>query len=161
MALGWTLFQAGLLERCAEQARHALAVDAGLFEAHALLTEALEQLGAFEQAVRHLPGALQVFSVPLDEANAALGGVDPSSPERYWRSKMEWLSDIGRKYRLLPNLYANAHAALGELDAAVDVLEPLVSARAGYVIFMRHDPALRPLHGFRRFEALLKLADVK
>lgn len=161
MALGWMLYQSGRLEACVTQARHALALDPAFAEAHALLTVALEQLGQYEQAVRHLPGALQVFGVPLDEATTAVAAMDCSSAERYWRTKLEWVGSIGRRYRLLPSFYANAYAALGELDASVDVLEPLVPARAGYVIFMRGDPALRPLHGFPRFEALLKLANLR
>jgi serine/threonine-protein kinase len=158
MALGWTLYQAGRLEACVEHARHALSLDPAFTEAHALLSVAFEQLGEYGAAARHLPGALHVCGVPLDEASAAVAAMDCSSRERYWRTKLAWMESVGRKYPLIPGFLANAHVALGEFDAALDILEPLVPARAGYVVFMRGDPALRPLHGFPRFEALLNAA---
>jgi eukaryotic-like serine/threonine-protein kinase len=160
MTLAWVLFQARHFDEALAQARHTLALDPSFGEGHAVASAVLEQQGRYAEAARHAAGCLQIAGMPEDDAAAAAARLDPSSAETYWRTKLALLADAGRQYRVMPMLVAVAHAGLGERDAAVDLLEQIVEARAGYAVFMPRDPLLESLHGFPRFEALCARADI-
>jgi eukaryotic-like serine/threonine-protein kinase len=161
MILAWVLFQAGRFDEALAQAHHTLALDPAISDGHGVAAIVLEQQGRYQEAVRHVAGSLQVFGMPADDAVAAAARLDPSTGEAYWRSKLALLAEAGRQYRIIPMLAAVAHARLGDRDSAVDLLERVVEARAGSVVFVPGDPALEALHGFPRFEALCQRIDLR
>ena len=59
------------------------------------------------------------------------------------------------KTRTVPeSLFAQVHAALGEVDAAVDALERAAEAREPELVFIGVRPSYAPLRGHARFDAL-------
>jgi hypothetical protein len=67
-----------------------------------------------------------------------------------------------RAERMFVTAYALAiiHAALGDHDRALELLEQAVDERSYWVIYLNVDPALDPLRGLPRFEELRQRLDL-
>jgi serine/threonine protein kinase/Tfp pilus assembly protein PilF len=151
MNLGWALYQARQYPEAIRQAHHILELDPGFHEAHAIATSACERLGDFPRAARHVAGALQVLGAPIDQA-ATLA---TESAEAYWRSRMAMMRAIAGLSDRGPQVFIAAHIGLGEIDAAVSLMEKLVETRSGHCAFFRSDPIYEPLKGNPRYEAIV------
>jgi hypothetical protein len=96
------------------------------------------------------------WGVPFDGA-ALLDAFRTGGPTEYWRERLEMiaLAAAAGAPPTIHYLYAVVHYKLGQVDQALDCVERMVRDHTGGAVFLAVDPALAPLHGHPRYEALL------
>jgi serine/threonine-protein kinase len=154
--LGQFCMWAGKYDRAIAASRRALELDPAFPFAHAnlVLTHALrgshdEALAAIDrasEAARHNPPVLAWIGC----AQALLGRADEA------RSVIVELRQMASRRYVLPYLFAEIHAALGEKDEAFAWLEKGIAARDPWMIFLKVDPVLESLRTDPRFAGLVR-----
>jgi DNA-binding winged helix-turn-helix (wHTH) protein/Tfp pilus assembly protein PilF len=135
------------------QYRHVLQLDPGFSMAHFRLGLALAQQGSYPAAIEELMVA-QGLSNDRDVV-AALGFVHALMGDRARAGHaIAELDERSRDTFVSPYLIASIHAALGDHDRALALLEQAVVDRSYWVIYLDVDPALDALRGDPRFDAL-------
>jgi serine/threonine protein kinase/Flp pilus assembly protein TadD len=155
MSVGWVLFFAGRCEEAIVELlnlRELLRGDAR-DEAGSVLIVTYEILGRYEEAARAATTSA-CFGVPLDGA-ALLRAWQEGGATRYWTERLAALDRAPVPRSLIHYNYGVVLAQLGRLDEAMQHLETLADLHHGGPVFFGVDPALRPLAGQARFEALL------
>jgi TolB-like protein/Tfp pilus assembly protein PilF/tRNA A-37 threonylcarbamoyl transferase component Bud32 len=111
-------------------------------EAIAAAEKCLEKLGTVSHTYGRL-GAAHAAAGNLDEAQQALDEMERLSSRRY----------------VSPYHLALVNAALGRVEASLDLLEKAYESGDAKVLWMGVDPELDPLHGHPRFNDLLRKLD--
>jgi tetratricopeptide (TPR) repeat protein len=112
--------------------------------------------GRGEQAVDHLRHAAQL-SRGNAVMRAGLGYVYAATGEsRAARAVLREFSDAAEHQQRFAYEAAIIHAALGETEDALDLLDVALETRSGWMTYLAVDPRLDPLRGQARFEVLLK-----
>ena len=150
--LGWYCYTARRYGEAAEQWRLSLAVqgDGGPRDR---LADALRQMGRTEEAWREAAETMRHAGVPADQIEALTrSGVGPAM-RGFLAGSARFLAGRGT----LPVRLAALHAAAGEDDRALDVLERAADERSwGLLGALATDPDLARLQGLPRYERLLR-----
>jgi serine/threonine protein kinase len=155
MCVGWVVFFSGRCEEAVAELHHIREMLRGdsRDEAGSILIVAYEVLGRYEEAARTaLTSAC--FGVPLD-GEALLRAWQQGGAPAYWAERLAALDRAPLPRSLIHYNYGAVLAQAGQLEEAVEHLEKLVDLHHGGPVFFAVDPALRPLAGHSRFEALL------
>lgn len=121
--------------------------------AHFRLGLTLAQLGRFDAALESLRTS-KGLSNDRDVV-AALGLVYAMKGDRvHAEAAMAELHERSKDTFVSPYQMAAIHAALGDHEPAFEWLDRAVTQRSYWVIYLNVDPALDPLRGDRRFDAL-------
>jgi serine/threonine-protein kinase len=152
--VGWAFHQARKFREALNQANHVLELDAGFHEAHALAAMVCEQLGDYPRAARYATGALQYLGAMPELAATLAVPLETSSADAYWRSRLAMLEALPGAKSRMPNVLIQAYLGVGQIDAALDVMERLVATRDGHCVFFR-TPIFDPLRGDARYEAII------
>lgn len=142
-------------DRALEQIRKTVELDPSFIAAQALLAVLLSRAGYFDDAVAE---AQKCFSLPGSElrAKSTLGVVlaIAGRTEEAMRiaGELEDQPLLGKLTSGLPHIYG----ALGDRDRVLKWLEEAYHARVSNLVFIRHAPELKSLHGDPRFEELLR-----
>jgi serine/threonine protein kinase/tetratricopeptide (TPR) repeat protein len=155
MAVGWVLFFAGRCEEAIAELQHVRELFRGdaSTEAASVVIVAYEVLGKYEEAARNARGAA-CFGVPLD-GDALLAAWQANGAHGYWMERLASLERTQLPESFLHYNYGVVFAQLGRFEDAMHHLEMLVERRHGGPAFFGVDPALGPLAGQPRYEALL------
>jgi hypothetical protein len=113
-----------------------------------------EQLGDYPRAARYATGALQYLGAMPELAATLAVPLETSSADAYWRSRLAMLEALPGAKSRMPNVLIQAYLGVGQIDAALDVMERLVSTRDGHCVFFR-TPIFDPLRGDARYEAII------
>jgi tetratricopeptide (TPR) repeat protein len=152
--LGWAFHQARKYAEAIDQAHHVLELDAGFHEAHALAAMVCEQLGDYPRAARYATGALQYLGAIPELAATLAVPLETESAEAYWRSRLAMIEKLPGAQSRMPNVVIQAYLGVGRIDAALDLMDRLVSMRDGHCVFFR-TPVFDPLRGHPRYEAIV------
>ena len=155
MSVGWVLFFSGRCEEAVADltnTREMLRADAR-DEAGSILIVAYEVLERYEDAARVASSTL-CFGVPVD-GQALMRAWQEGGAPAYWAERLAALERCPVPISLNHYGYGVVLARLGRPDEALEHLETLVEIQHGAPVFFAVDPALRPLAGNPRFEALL------
>ncbi|MCG6954777.1 MAG: protein kinase [Gemmatimonadetes bacterium] len=154
--LATTLIRAGRYEEAVTAAEGAVAVRPGYDRALATLGWAYlksgrteEGLAQLERAVATSPEGVQ-WHAQLGHAYAITG-----QPEKA-REMLRQLEGKATESFVAPYHLAFVHTGLGELDKAMDLIEQAFTEGGGAVYGIKGSFLFTPLHGFPRFEALLR-----
>ncbi|HWP99764.1 MAG TPA: tetratricopeptide repeat protein, partial [Vicinamibacterales bacterium] len=156
--LGLMLYYARRYDDAAEAVEQALALDARYARAHYVLGRIREAQGRIdeaiastERAVSLTPGLPTGWMLQLARHHALAGR--PTEARARLRELERQQAD-GR-LSIAPQHFAYARLALGEVDAALALLERAVAVRDPAVLWLAVDPRVDPLRGLPRFERLL------
>ena len=158
--LGRAYHYASRYEEAVEQLRRTLELDPRFFTAHVMLAQTLSKLCRFEEALTVLRTAEELAGpVPVILADTAcvlarLG--DQEEPRRI----LQKLTELARRQFVPPNCLWNAHFAVGEEEAALDILEAAYEQRSTLLPFIGADINLGSLHQHSRYVRLLERLDV-
>ncbi len=143
-------------DRAAERLRNIINADPNFPVAHLTLAVVHARKAMYDDALSALDRAERLKFDPEDVAvwracvYAALG----RRPEA--ERLLAWLQDWGRTHYVSPYALAVVHAALGEKDQALELLEKAYQIRAEELVLLKVDPALDNLRPDPRFEKLLR-----
>jgi DNA-binding winged helix-turn-helix (wHTH) protein/Tfp pilus assembly protein PilF len=140
-------------EDAARQLRRVIDLDPTFSMAHYRLGGTYAELGRFDEAMSELTLSKQLSNdrdvvAAIGRLHAMMGdrvGAEAAMAELEARSKDTFVS---------PYTLALIYAALGDRDAAFDLLARAVDERSYWVIYLNVDPALDPLRSDPRFAAL-------
>lgn len=131
-----------------ELCRRALEINPHHEPAHFTLGLAHQQRGRPEEARAAFEKALAI-SRGEPHVVAALGALERS------RERLDELAELSLTRDVSAVHFATVHAALGELDLALEWLERAAEARSGWLVYLRTEPLFDALRGEARFDALL------
>ncbi|MEK7829755.1 MAG: tetratricopeptide repeat protein [Acidobacteriota bacterium] len=153
--LAWVLYYAREYELAIEQCRNILSIDPGSFAAHRYAGLALVQLGKHREAIdsltkaRELSGNQPVVTAALIHAYA-VGGQQTEA-----RRLLSEIIANPAQHKVPAYDLAIVYAGLGDRENAFAWLEKALQERSEYLIFLRVEPRLDPLHSDQRFASLL------
>jgi serine/threonine-protein kinase len=155
-ALGWGHYFARRYPEAIEQARRALELDPSMAVTHLWLGQALDQVGATEDAVRAYEDAvLHSRGEPLGLAFLA-HGLARAGRVAEARSRLAELEAM-RSHRYVSAYdLAVIHAGLDEPEAALDLLQRGYEERTHWMALLGVDPRLDALRAHPRFVRLLQ-----
>jgi serine/threonine protein kinase/tetratricopeptide (TPR) repeat protein len=151
MIVAWILYFACRYDEAIEQARRTLELDPDFATAHRILGWAYEETGRYEDAIAahkrasELSGQQPNFSGQLGRAYALAGMLAEA------RGVLQQLRELSRETYVSSLDIAIIHAALGEMDEALDWLERAYEERADHLPYLRVNPRLDPLRSEPRF----------
>ncbi|HXH06123.1 MAG TPA: tetratricopeptide repeat protein, partial [Vicinamibacterales bacterium] len=158
--LGLILYYARRYDEAAEVIGRGLDLDPRYARAHYVLGRIREGQGRIAEAIAATERALSLAAgrpsgwVPQLARLYALAGREADA--RALLREIERRMEEGRD-RTAPQHFAYARLALGEVDAALDLLERAVAERDPAVLWLGVDPRVDALRGLPRFERLLAL----
>lgn len=151
-----SLLRAGRLEEAVAACLHNLDREPGYARGHATLGWAYLKLGHSTEGVAHLERAAQLtpgdtgFLAQLGQGYGLVGATDKA------RDVLHRLEELAQVRYVSPYHLAFVHTGLGELDAAMDLLERAYEVRAGALYNLKGSLLLAPLRSHPRFRALLE-----
>lgn len=151
--IGWLYLHLRQPAEAMRACQHTLAIHADSLEAQACLERAYVQRGMDDAALRvaraTLPPDTGLVLRPGDEA-------DPAAVlQKVWRWRLARLETLSKTRWVSPYTLATHLAMVGEKARAIDQLEAARDERVGMLVFLGRDPAVDPLRGEPRFQALL------
>jgi DNA-binding winged helix-turn-helix (wHTH) protein/Tfp pilus assembly protein PilF len=137
----------------ARQFRHVLQIDPNFSMAHFRLGLTLAQMGDYAGALAELATSKQLSNdrdvvAAQGRVHAMMGDHDAA------RAAMAELHERSKSTFVPSYALAVLEAALGRADEAFRWLQRSVAERSYWIIFLRVDPALDPLRGDPRFDAI-------
>jgi serine/threonine-protein kinase len=154
-AVCWGLYMLRRYQEAVAQCGRAIEIDSSFALARLWSGESSAMLGDTARAFRELEAAARlsersgVFVAALARANAAAGRPD--------RARALLAELTPSRLRYVPSYeVALVHAALGDRTRAFEWLERAYAERSHSIALLRVDPALDPLRGDARFDALLR-----
>ena len=154
-AYGRTLHFARRYDEAIAQFRRTLEMDETFVQAHFDLGLSYAQVGRYADAIAefepHLEGPRRrhVMTAVLGNTYALAGQADRA---RAILAELRALHDTDTS-TVAGSAYV--HVGLGELDAAVDLLERGYAMHEGLLVFLKVEPMVDPLRSHPRFKALL------
>lgn len=130
-------------------------LDPNFAEAHFHLGLAYEGRGLYDEAIRELEKAVELFGDKT--MRAWVGRVYAESGRKKQAVKvLAEMTEISKHEHVAPYPMATLYAALGEKGRAFEWLEKVYQERSYYVVFLNVDPALDGLREDPRFAELLR-----
>jgi serine/threonine protein kinase/tetratricopeptide (TPR) repeat protein len=158
--LGRAYHHAGRYDEAVEQYRRTLELEPRFFTAHVMLAQSLSKLSRYEEAVAALRTALAVVGrVPLILAELAFVLAKTGELEEPRRLLGE-LTGLAQRQYVSPYCLWTAHFAVGEEEAAFDLIEAAYEQRSTILPFMGTDTTLGSLHRQPRYVRLLEKLDL-
>ncbi len=155
VSIGLTNFFARDYPSAAEAFEALLARDSDFAPAHAFLGQVLAEQGKYAESVAHLQRALDL-SGESPEFIAAMGVAYARATNTPAAAEvLVWLGQCAEKGYVSPVLFAQVHAALGNIGAALDALEEGSRVRATDLAWIGVRPAFDSLRDEPRFNGLL------
>jgi eukaryotic-like serine/threonine-protein kinase len=153
--LAWIHYMAGQPEQAVAVCRKLIEMDPNFFPAHRYLGLAYSQQGRHAEAIAAFERARKLSGSSLIVAH--LGYAYAAAGEREKAAAvLAELQQLSARTYVSPYTTAAIHAALGEKDRAFEWLEKAFEERDLWLMNLRVDPALAPLHSDARFAALLR-----
>jgi len=146
--LGWIAYFMRYHGRAIEIYRKTLELDPNFLMARYRLGQAYEQKGMLAEAIAEFQSTRA--GLLLAHAYALSGRGDEA------RRLLKELTDLSKRRYLNSYDIAAIHVALGEPDAAFEHLEHAYEEKSGWLIYLKVDPRLDPLHADPRYTDLLK-----
>jgi tetratricopeptide (TPR) repeat protein len=154
--LPWHYYYAHQYDQAIEQCRKMLETGASPFGAPFELGRAYEQKTMSKEAVAQLSKAVALQG-NMTFALAALGHAYAVSGQRSQALEMlNQLKQMSKERYVSPSDIAMIYAGLGEKDQALTWLERGFSERSWYMVLLKVDPRLAPLHSDPRFQDLVR-----
>jgi len=155
-AYGRALHFARRSDEAIEQLRHTLDIDAHFVQAHFDLAMAFSHTGRYGDAIAELES--QIAQGDRRSTMVAVLGYTyaKSGDEDRARVIISELADRRRAGTANAVDPVYVHAALGEIEVAIDLLEQAVDGRVGLLVFLKVEPMLDPLRDHPRFVHLLQ-----
>jgi serine/threonine protein kinase/Tfp pilus assembly protein PilF len=155
-AYGRALHFARRSDEAIEQLRHTLDIDARFVQAHFDLAMAFSHTGRYGDAIAELES--QIAQGDRRSTMVAVLGYTyaKSGDEDRARVIISELADRRRAGTANAVDPVYVHAALGEIEVAIDLLEQAVDGRVGLLVFLKVEPMLDPLRDHPRFVHLLQ-----
>lgn len=152
---GWFLYLAGDYVAAMARCREALEIEPRHFPSQACLARAAEAAGELEAAATAALTMMEMWDAPEAE-RAALRSRAPALALRAFH---EWRLEFYRAYpdrsAIQPTDLADAHAAIGDFEAALGFLEGAATSATSVLPIALRDPIFIPLRRDARFRALL------
>jgi eukaryotic-like serine/threonine-protein kinase len=154
-AEGTTLYVARRYDEAVAASRRLLEIDASFSYAHFLMALPMVQQGDYDGALRALAEA-ERRGVAIGGVHSLRGSVCVSQGRPAdARREIESLEALAKRPHELAFQRAVVHAALGDVDAALGLLEAACDARGKELRLLRIEPLLDSLRGEPRFQSLL------
>jgi serine/threonine protein kinase len=150
MAVPWVHHFSGRPVDTVNEAREVLSLKPGLEEAGNVLISAYEMLGRFEEAAA-IMSRQRCWALTVDGA-AVLEAYRRGGPDAYWRERLAQMERNTSAPPPTSYAFAICHAALGNVDTAIDFLERMVEHHVGGCVFIAIDPTLSRMRGLRRYD---------
>ncbi|MDQ3674414.1 MAG: hypothetical protein M3365_08570, partial [Gemmatimonadota bacterium] len=154
MGVAWVHHFAGRPENATRECLDVLSMKPGLEEAGNILITSYEALHRFEDAavlIRQQP----CWGMALDGASL-LKAFERGGAEGYMRERVEQMERAVSPPPATSFAFAICYTRLGDTERALDHLNRMVNQRVGGSVFLGIDPALQPLRGMPRYEAILR-----
>jgi eukaryotic-like serine/threonine-protein kinase len=154
--LATALIRAGRYEEAVTAAESAVAVRPGYPRALATLGWAYLKAGRTEEGLAQLEAAAAIspegvqWRAQLGHAYAVTGQTEKA------REVLRQLEQKATESFVAPYHLAFVYTGLGEFDKAMDLVEQAFAERGGAIYGIKGSFLFTPLHGFPRFEALLR-----
>jgi TolB-like protein/DNA-binding winged helix-turn-helix (wHTH) protein/predicted Zn-dependent protease len=154
--VGFAYHNARQYTRAIEEYKKVIQLDPQFAPAHYFLGGALTNIGHYDEAIAHLQKAkdlthgASLMSAGLARAYAVGGYRDQA------RLSLRDLQLRGTHHYVSPYGLAQVYSALGDKDAALEMLDRAVNEHAFEVLFLRVDRSFDGLHENPRFRELLK-----
>lgn len=134
--------------------RKALELDPNFALAHHDIGWVLEAEGKYPEAIKEFERAVQISDVAA--LWSSLGHAYGMAGRRQdARKVLEHLREIARQHYVSPSYEAAVYLGLGDLDQAMDLYERAYAEHSWAMLWFKIAQNTKPLHGTRRFEALL------
>lgn len=147
---GWLLYLQRRFDEAIAQLEQVEATDPGYTESSRWISRCLEQKKDYGRALDFLIRYRESVGAKQEEIAALRCAFEAGG----WRGALRASLSDGRP---APNLEtAGTFAQLGELDAAFEALESMVSARRVMIVHLDSEPRLDPLRSDPRFELLAR-----
>ena len=127
---------------------------------HAMLGISLESIGAFDDAIKAYQTSWSLESSPVALAGLGHAYGTCGKPGKA-RAILKQLEAMANERPVSSLFFALIHTGLGEFDVAVKKLEAACGERADWMIYLGVEPRWRPLHRYKRFQALLNKVGVR
>jgi TolB-like protein/Flp pilus assembly protein TadD len=151
--LGYACLFAGQPDEAIAQLRKTLEMDGGFALARAALGQALELKGQIPEAMAEYQKAVALSNDP--NSLGLLGHLYGITGRKDEATKiLEQLKETRHHGYFDAVPLALVSLGLGDRDQALDWLEQGFQERSSWLMYMRIEPLLKPLHGDPRFEAL-------
>jgi eukaryotic-like serine/threonine-protein kinase len=158
--LGRAYHHAGRYDEAVEQYRRTLELEPRFFTAHVMLAQSLSKLSRYEEAVAALRTALTVVGrVPLILAELALVLARVGELQEP-RQLLRELTGLAQRQYVPPYCLWTAHFAVGEQEAAFELIEAAYEQRSTILPFMGTDTTFGSLHQHPRYVQLLEKLDL-
>jgi serine/threonine-protein kinase len=156
-ALGWGYYFARQYEPALDQCRRAIEIDPELPVAHHWLALVSEELGDWDTAESALQRTVELSARDgASLASLATTMLRRGGREQEARALLAELDRLRRTSYVSAYDFAMTHAALGEIDVALEWLEQAYEERTHRMAFLRVDPRIDRLRDQPRFEVLLR-----
>lgn len=154
-AVGETLYYGGDYPGAITQLRATVELEENFWHSHFFLGRALQEMGDHAQAIAELRTSLSLPSGVTERLGAlghALAVAGQTDEALLILRTLETAAADGQD---VTYGIATVHTALGELDKAMTWLHRAREQRPMFVVWVKVDPRLRPLHGHPGFAELL------
>jgi tetratricopeptide (TPR) repeat protein len=153
--LAWHDFFAGDYDGAIEHAEDLRTIISGHFWSPFFSGLAHEQKGRFPTAIDRLREAVERAPDSTHAAAALAHTYGLSGDVREARRALDQMSEKARTRYMPAYDRAIVHLGLNETDDALAAIEQAFDDRSSWLIHLRIDPRLKPLHGRPRFEKLV------
>jgi TolB-like protein/tetratricopeptide (TPR) repeat protein len=151
----WVHHFAGHFEEALRHARMLLDMEPNFQEARLQSVGLLERLGRFERAAEALDEAGPGIACLGPGGTGAVEAFKQGGVAGYWQYRIEMLRQMRNPGA--PDLaFAVAYAQAGNLPAALEHAERMVTSHAPHAVFMAVESFLAPLRGEPRFQQLVR-----
>ncbi len=154
-AVGETLYYAGDYHGAIAQLRATVDLDENFWHSHFFLGRALQEIGEHDAAIAALRTSLALPSGVTERLGALGHALAVAGQPDEAAEILRQLEDAAAAGQDVTYGIATVHAALGQADEAVQWLGRARQARPMFIVWVKVDPRLRPLHGHPGFVALL------
>ncbi len=154
-SVGLPFYFSGDFEAAIDHFRKALEIDGGFALAHALLGEACIQAGRFDDGMKHLDTAVELYSENTNMLASYGCAAAISGQTEVARGVLNRLRDIAGTRYVSAYDVAGLEAALGNPTRAVEALKKAVQERSYLLIYLSCDPVFAELRGHPEVLALL------
>jgi type IV pilus assembly protein PilB len=142
-------------ERAVAECRRVIQMDERFVMAHLFLGQALEQQGAYAEAIGALSAAVRLSGNSAETIAALAHAFAMAGEGDEARALVATLDARARSEYVSPTLLALAHLAMEDTERALDLLDDAHRVRAGDLVWVKERPTFDPIRQERRFQTLV------